>query len=138
LNRYFADGTRDNGFSPTVNANVYSLALQSDGKVLAGGEFTSLAGASRNYIGRLNTNGTIDNAFTANLLGRAQCLALQADGKILVGGRKLGNLPPPLPPPTVGYVIRLATNGATDSTFLRRRRLTDQSAPWQFKRMEKF
>jgi uncharacterized delta-60 repeat protein len=111
LNRYLADGARDNGFSSSVNGNVYSLALQPDGKILVGGDFTSMAGASRNYIGRLNTNGTIDNAFTANLLGRSQCLALQADGKILLGGRKPGS---PLP---AGYVMRMASNGAMDSTF---------------------
>ena len=117
LARYLSDGTRDTLFNPNVNATVYSLALQPDGKILVGGDFTSLSGASRNYIGRLNTNGTIDNVFIASLLGRAQCLALQVDGKILVAGKKLGTAPPPLPPPTVGYVTRLTTNGTTDNAF---------------------
>ena len=40
---------------------MYSLAVQADGKILVGGEFTTLGGQTRNYIGRLNADGTLDS-----------------------------------------------------------------------------
>ena len=49
-----ADGTLDATFNPGANADVYSLAVQADGKILAGGYFTTLGGQARNRIGRLN------------------------------------------------------------------------------------
>ena len=48
------------GFSSTV----FALALQPDGKVLAGGTFTSYNGTTSgvNYLARLNADGTLNNA----------------------------------------------------------------------------
>ncbi|HEY5911826.1 MAG TPA: immunoglobulin domain-containing protein [Verrucomicrobiae bacterium] len=112
LARYGASGAKDTAFNPTVNNTVYCLALQPDGRILVGGEFTSLAGGSRNYLGRLNTNGTLDASFTPSLSGRAQCVVLQPDGKILVAGRRYVS-----PIGYTGYVLRLATNGVQDASF---------------------
>ena len=42
---------------------MYSLAVQADGKILVGGDFTTLGGQTRNYIGRLNADGTLDTGF---------------------------------------------------------------------------
>jgi uncharacterized delta-60 repeat protein len=53
---------------------------------VVGGDFTTLAGAARNNIGRLNTNGTLDTAFNPGANDDVETLALQPDGKILVGG----------------------------------------------------
>lgn len=85
-----ANGTLDSGFEPGtgVNNNVYSLALQSDGKVLIGGDFTTLNGANRNFLARLNSNGSSDGGFDP---GRGvevsvSTLVLQPDGKVLIGG----------------------------------------------------
>jgi len=89
IGRLNADGTVDTTFNPGVDGDspsVYSLALQADGKILVGGGFTSLAGLTRNYIGRLNTNGTLDTAFNPNPDWVVFSLAVQTDGKILVGG----------------------------------------------------
>lgn len=90
--RVNTDGTLDTGFDPGANAPVSSLALQADGRVLMGGEFTTLApnGASttttRNRIARLNTDGRVDSAFDPNANGAVNAVALQADGAALVGG----------------------------------------------------
>jgi hypothetical protein len=68
---------------------LYSLALQADGKILVVGDFTTLGGQSRNYIGRLNADGTLDTSFNPGAGGTypdVTSLAVQADGKILVGG----------------------------------------------------
>ena len=66
---------------------VYSLVVQLDGKILVGGQFTSLGGASRSRLGRLNPDGSIDTDFLATTDWDVYTLALQADGKILVGGQ---------------------------------------------------
>jgi uncharacterized delta-60 repeat protein len=66
---------------------VHCLALQSDGKILVGGSFTTLGGQSRDNIGRLNVDGTVDTSFKPGAgPGEVFGLAVQADGKILVGG----------------------------------------------------
>jgi uncharacterized delta-60 repeat protein len=65
---------------------VYSLAVQADGKILVGGNFTTLAGQTRTNIARLNADGTLDSGFDPGADGEVNSLAVQADGKILVGG----------------------------------------------------
>ncbi|MBX2917240.1 MAG: hypothetical protein KF856_18375 [Cyclobacteriaceae bacterium] len=71
-----------------ANSTVSSIVVQTDGKILIGGYFTTYNGVSRNYIARLNTDGSIDNSFNpgsgANCLINA--IALQSDGKIIIGG----------------------------------------------------
>jgi uncharacterized delta-60 repeat protein len=73
-------------FNPNANDSVRSLAVQADGKILLGGYFTSLGGATRNRIARLNPDGTLDSTFDPNANSVVYSLAVQADGKILVGG----------------------------------------------------
>ena len=70
------------------NGNVRSLALQSDGKILAGGEFTSYDKVSISRFARLNADGTLDTGFVTGrgFIGFVYALALQPNGKILVGG----------------------------------------------------
>ena len=50
----------------TVGADVSATAVQPDGKILIGGNFTSVLGVARNKIARLNTDGTLDTAFNPN------------------------------------------------------------------------
>ena len=57
------------GFDPDANGEVYSLAVQSDGKILMGGFFTAIGGETRNYIARLNPDGSLDTAFNPNADG---------------------------------------------------------------------
>ena len=63
-----------------------SIAVQSDGKILVGGGFSSIGGQTRNYIARLNADGTADMTFNPDANDAVISIALQADGKILVGG----------------------------------------------------
>ena len=74
-------------FSPAPDGNVNAIVIQSDGKIVVGGDFTSLGGGARKYLGRLNGDGSLDTHFDA-AVGQASvtCLALQTDGRILVGG----------------------------------------------------
>ena len=94
LARLTTTGSKDSGFQTNLgtgfNAIVYTIAVQADGKILVGGNFTSLNGTTRNRLVRLNSDGTVDTSFYTNLgtgfNANVLTIAVQADGKILVGG----------------------------------------------------
>ena len=59
------------GFDPNANGNVLVVVVQPDGKILLGGDFTTLSpnggvAVTRNRIARLNPDGTLDTAFNPN------------------------------------------------------------------------
>jgi uncharacterized delta-60 repeat protein len=70
-----------------VGSIVIATAVQPDGKMLIGGDFTSVLGVTRNRIARLNADGTLDMAFNPNSQAQVYAIAVQADGKILAGGQ---------------------------------------------------
>src|SRR5437868_2178923 len=79
------------GFDPNANGTVYVVVVQPDGKILIGGDFTTLspnggAAVTLNRIARLNPDGTLDTAFNPNANNTVLSIAVQADGKILAGG----------------------------------------------------
>jgi len=82
----------DTRFDPDADGSVTTLALQPDGKILAGGAFTNMGGEARSHLARLNPDGTLDADFNPGassapgISAGVNCLALQADGKVLVGG----------------------------------------------------
>ena len=86
--RLNADGTRDalfNAGGAGANAAVYAIAVQPDGKILIGGQFTSYNGdaAASDYVMRLNADGTRDTTFNAGGSGANDyvwAFALQPDG----------------------------------------------------------
>jgi uncharacterized delta-60 repeat protein len=91
--RLHADGTLDRDFDPGadggVGGGVGALAVQSDGKIVVGGSFTSLAGQTRSCLARLNPNGTRDSGFDpwiGSVGSSVTSLALQSDGSIVIGG----------------------------------------------------
>lgn len=110
------DGTLDNTFNTGTGANgtVESIAVQPDGKVLIGGQFTTYSGISANGIARLNPDGTLDDTFNTNLepSGAVRTIALQPDGKVLIGGwfSSISGVP------AIG-IARLNGDGTMDSTF---------------------
>src|SRR5262249_33894087 len=74
---------------------VKSIAVQPDGRVLIGGSFTNVNGASRNRIARLNADGTVDGSFSSYVEiffdpdynpSSVASMAIQPDGKILMAG----------------------------------------------------
>ncbi len=96
----------------TRTAYVYSVAVQADGKILLGGDFTTVGGTPRNHIARLNADGTLDTGFNPNANGDVYSVAVQADGKILLGGNFT----------TVGgtarnHIARLNADGTLDTGF---------------------
>ena len=77
-------------FDPNANGDIRSIAVQADGKILAGGNFigaNSIGGQLRNRIARLDaTTGLADLTFDPNANGEVKSIAVQPDGKILAGG----------------------------------------------------
>lgn len=82
--------TVDNTFAPNLNGNVEAIAIQSDGRAIIGGLFTSVDGQTRNRVARLHsdTAGTsfLDLSFDPNAGGTVRALAVQANGRIVLGG----------------------------------------------------
>jgi uncharacterized delta-60 repeat protein len=111
------------GFAPNAgggNANVTQVlaaAVQPDGKIIIGGNFTTLQPAgtavavAASRLARLNRDGSIDFTFSATASAEVNALAIQPDGKILVGGGGQIN--------GVGSngLTRLNANGSRDTTF---------------------
>jgi len=85
-----AAGTVDPSYASGAgfDGSVEALALQPDGKVLVGGQFTSYDGTSRPRIARLNADGSLDTAFASGtgFDGTVEALAVQGDGGVLAGG----------------------------------------------------
>src|SRR5437016_5671556 len=80
------DGTLDAAFNPNANYSVRSIAVQADGKILAGGFFTSIGGQTRNFIARLDATTGLADSFNSNANSFVELIAVQLDGKILAGG----------------------------------------------------
>ncbi len=84
--RLNADGTLDAGFNPNASARVQSLAIQPDGKILAGGNFATIGGQTRNRIARLNAITGLADSFDPNGDNTVFAIVVQPDGKILASG----------------------------------------------------
>lgn len=70
-----------------ADGTLWCCAVQGDGRILLGGDFTFLAGRPSRYLGRLNPDGSLDSAFTVGA-DRPSVLSLtvELDGGILVAG----------------------------------------------------
>jgi len=109
-------GSPDAGFiAAGMNGNVFTLALQPGGQILAGGNFTAVGSTSEGSFARLNPDGTLDTTFLSGLAGAngsVQSIVCQTDGRILVGG-SFGSVD--------GYyrnfIARVMTDGSLDTSF---------------------
>jgi uncharacterized delta-60 repeat protein len=91
IGRLNSDGSIDNTFDPGANDQVNALALQRDGKILIGGNFTMVGGGgtgttTRNFLARLNSDTSVDLAFNPGANATVSAFALQPDDKIIVAG----------------------------------------------------
>ena len=115
--RILSNGNLDTSFvtNGASSGAVNSVQIQSNGKILVGGTFTSFHGTTYNRIVRLNTNGSIDTAFAigTGFDNNIRALTLQSDGKILIGGDFLN-----YNTQSVNRIARLNTDGSLDITFI--------------------
>jgi uncharacterized delta-60 repeat protein len=115
--RLNADGTLDLTFNPGSGASdiIYTSLLQSDGKIIIGGKFTTYNGTSINRIARLNTDGTLDGTFTVGTGasgGDIRAMAMQSDGKIIITGEFTS-----YNGTARNRIARVNTDGTLDATF---------------------
>lgn len=124
LIRLNSDGTVDTTFSTNLgsgfDAYVEDITVQDDGKILVGGNFTSLNGSTTvpDRLIRLNSDGTVDTAFSSNIGtgvdALVEAITIQTDNKILVGGSFTsvnGSTTDP------DYLVRYNSDGTLDTSF---------------------
>jgi uncharacterized delta-60 repeat protein len=115
--RLNSDGTRDATFTVGTGFTGGSpnrFVIQSDGKIVVAGGFTTYAGVGSSRIVRLNTNGTRDGTFSigSGFNSSVIDLAQQSDGKLVIMGMftTYKGLSQP-------GLVRLLSNGNLDSTL---------------------
>ena len=90
--RINADGSIDNTFELNTISSTYEFPRVEDlhvlpnGKIVAGGLFSSIGGFSQSNIARLNSNGGFDQSFAANTDGTVFEVAADTTGKVVIGG----------------------------------------------------
>ncbi len=91
LARLNTDGQVDLTFDPGngPNGDVNAIAIQSDGRIVIGGNFIGYNGFSRGGVARVLSNGSLDPTFdsTTGTGGNVFALALEPDGRVVIGGR---------------------------------------------------
>jgi uncharacterized delta-60 repeat protein len=124
LARLNTDGTLDTTFLPDPDADVLSIAVQSNGAVVVGGILTSFApnlgttGTVRNYIGRVNSDGSLDSGFNPDADQLIDSVTVLSNQNILVGGSFTRFQPNGAASPT--YATHLAVlnpDGSLDASF---------------------
>ncbi|MFC4475915.1 T9SS type A sorting domain-containing protein [Flavobacterium chungangensis] len=127
--RLNTDGSHDPSFDIGTNGfqdnNVQSMALQSDGKIIVAGTFSSYKGITENGLIRLNSDGSKDLSFDVksgfnkispdspdHIYYGIRNIVIQADEKILI----MGNF--------ISYqginsngLVRINTDGSRDNSF---------------------
>ncbi len=92
---------------------INTIAVQPDGKILAGGRFNIYNGKPQSHIARLNADGSLDTSADWRCSQDVDTIVIQSDGKILVGGSFT----------YTGYfynqkhIVRLHPNGTLDESF---------------------
>jgi uncharacterized delta-60 repeat protein len=114
--RLNSDGSLDTTFDvgTGANSNVLTTSIQSDGKVIIGGDFTSYNGTSQNRIARLNSDGSLDTTFDVGTGANftVQTTSIQSDGKVIIGGVFTS-----YNGTSQNRIARLNSDGSLDTTF---------------------
>jgi uncharacterized delta-60 repeat protein len=117
LTRLKPDGTIDENFNigTGFNGKIYASYVQSDGKIIVGGSFTSFKGISCGRLIRLNSDGSYDASFNTSIAattGIIYAISSQPDGKIIVVGSftKYNNS-------TINRIARILPSGDLDTSF---------------------
>jgi uncharacterized delta-60 repeat protein len=114
--RLNANGSVDQSFGlgAGINNSVFALALQSDGRIVVGGQFTQVDLTQLFNLARLNTNGSVDSTFDPGNgpNGDVNAIVIQPDGAIIIGGTFIG-----YNGFARGGIARVLSNGMLDSSF---------------------
>ncbi|WP_184208965.1 immunoglobulin domain-containing protein [Prosthecobacter dejongeii] len=127
LARFLPDGTLDLNFSPSFNNSIRAIAVDSEGRIFVGGDFTNviMGGITTNVtrVARFTPGLALDTAFdtvsvTPNAAGPNQsvlALAAVGDGSVYIGGKftQIGSNTSA----GVNRMARLGANGAVMANF---------------------
>jgi uncharacterized delta-60 repeat protein/uncharacterized repeat protein (TIGR01451 family) len=119
--RLTSAGLVDPNFNPgngvtSTNGVVHALALQADGRVIVGGDFTTFNNFTYHHLVRLNLDGSIDPTFNADtgpsVDGSVHAILIQPNGQILIGGvfTNVNGV-------NLNHIARLNPDGSLDATF---------------------
>ena len=113
LSRLEANGSVDAAFVPTIDNFVYSIAVQTDNKILIGGSFATVNGLTQKALARLNADGTTDTLFNPLFgSGSISAIVVQSNDKIIIGGTFAG-----VSGVARSNIARLNADGSVDTSF---------------------
>src|SRR5438046_9160471 len=113
--RLNANGSVDQTFGLGSGINTaLALALQTDGRIIVGGQFSNVDLTPRFNLARLNNDGSVDLSFDPvnGPSGDVNAIVIQPDGRIVIGGTFIcynGF--------ARGGIARVLGNGALDPSF---------------------
>ena len=132
--RINTDGTVDTSFDPNPNGGLTAIALQPNGQIVFGGNFTTVqpnekgVASDRSDIARVNSDGSIDPSFDPSLNGVADTISVLSDGSLFVGGNfteiqvggavLIGGSFAHVGGTSASNVARLNADGSYDSSFV--------------------
>jgi uncharacterized delta-60 repeat protein len=113
-------GSLDLTFDPGTGANtpsstyIWTTAIQSDGKIIIGGNFTNYNGTDINRIARLNPDGSLDTGFNPGTGPDSvvTSCSVQPDGKLIICGEFLS-----YNGMNRNRIVRLNADGSLDNGF---------------------
>lgn len=113
--RLHTDGSLDHDFASHegMDSAVYVLAAQEDGRILAGGHFSTVDGVSRPRLARFHSDGSLDESFNPPLIGgTVYDVSLDQEGRIYLVGSftSIGGI-------ARLRIARLHPDGGLDLTF---------------------
>jgi uncharacterized delta-60 repeat protein len=116
--RLNSNGDLDITFDPQgiiAGYAIRAIAIQDDGKIIIGGDFTTFSGANINNVARLNEDGSLDNTFNTGIgaNGTVRSITVQFDGKIIIGGNftEFNGI-------ERNRIARINSDGSLDETFI--------------------
>jgi len=115
--RVHADGSLDHSFNPIFsNANtdpaVHAIAVDSENRIIVGGNFSHCNGQARQNIARLHPDGSLDHSFNPGANNEINSILLDQENRILIGGTFTN-----FDSTEVSRLVRLHSNGSLDSSF---------------------
>lgn len=92
LYRLLSDGTLDSNFTPTpgtsvgvfTDAPVKHIQVQTDGRIVIGGSFTSVDGSAISRMARIQADGSLDSGFLLDYDIYVSGVTLGSDGSIFI------------------------------------------------------
>lgn len=88
LPRFDASGNLDSAYAPVINGTVSQIVIQTDGKILIAGSFTSVDGHATQNLARLLSDGAVDTSFavaTGETPSEITALIAATDGSVYLG-----------------------------------------------------